>query len=93
MNDHAPQPVEPSDLSLVSTAALLDELFARHDHAAFAGLFIVGEDRSRKRLRWKGNHCTVAGLGASITKEALAAYDDEAEPDPNTVDGGPSVDE
>ena len=75
-----------SDLSLVTTNDLIDEMLNRFDHAVFMGikaLDIVNKEDDTTRIssfrNWKGNSYTCAGLAQSLMRASLADFEDKEE--------------
>lgn len=70
----------PQDLKLTSTEDLLDELFARFDHAVFKGRKIENP-RSSSLDTWDfvGDWTTCAGLCADLVHEIHKDRDDAVE--------------
>ena len=59
-------------IELVATSDLIAELLKRYDHAAFIAYRVYGERNQAFTRHFKGNAATVAGLGAELTRFALA---------------------
>jgi len=59
-------------IELVPTSDLIAELLKRYDHAAFVAYRVYAQDKSTFTRHIKGNGVTVAGLGAELTRFALA---------------------
>ena len=55
-----------TNLNLIETDDLLEELFARFDHAAFAGQRLTGENDLQERIEMVGAERIVQGLCASL---------------------------
>lgn len=59
-------------IDLVPTTDLIAELLKRYDHAAFVAYRVYGKGNQMFTRHYTGNAATVAGLGAELTRFALA---------------------
>lgn len=55
-----------SDLSLITTEALLDEIRTRFDHFLLAGIVSHDSEHDQSVEMWDGNPAVVMGLGSRI---------------------------
>ena len=73
-----------TDLDLISTDDLVDNLLTRFDHSAFVGMQMdhSGPEQHRYDKWWKGNSHTTIGLlvelESTILKEAQSQRDEES---------------
>ena len=73
-------------IELVETDELIRELFARYDHAIFAGMKVKSEDELTKdgeiieTRRWVGNTRVCQGLAFEMMYRAQASWEDRCEP-------------
>lgn len=72
------------DLEYIPTQELIDELFARCDHAAIVGLQCgvpCNDGRNTKLiLRWKGNSFAIVGMASQLSNEIHREYREAARP-------------
>ena len=83
-NVSAARPMTPTDLALVSTDALLQELLGRYDHAVFAGLsHRSGETHAGKRV-WTAeaasNGLAEIGLAYNLAHAIQKAHEQRTTP-------------
>ena len=55
-----------TNLALVESDNLIEELFSRFDHAGFIGQRTTGEDDLQERIEMKGHERVVQGLCSSL---------------------------
>ena len=76
-----------SDITLISTRDLVEELLDRFDHAVFAGIKVVSTKEVspiQTFRRWVGNSYTCSGICAGLNQTILKDFSDREEPIPGS---------
>ncbi len=68
-----------SDLALVSTDDLMDELLNRSDHGVITLMHVQSDQQVAIKRKWKGNTHTIVGLAVDLQRCALADFHKTAE--------------
>ena len=69
-----------SDIQLISTKDLIDEVMNRFDHAVFSGMRVGSQGRdSYTARRWLGNKATCSGLCSQLQYVINKVSDDTEE--------------
>lgn len=68
-----------TDLTLVSTHELVDELLRRVDHGVITTVKILTEQQMVVTRRWVGNSHTVVGLAADAQRCILDAHHEDVQ--------------